>query len=641
MNWASTEHHRFKDHLNEAMAFTRRSILAMVIVLALFGVLIARFYSLQVLHFENYATMSDQNRIQVRPVPPNRGLIYDRRGNLLADNRPSFTLSIVREQVADLDKTIARLSTLVEIDDGDIETFYKYLKQRRRPFEPIPLRYQLSDPEIAVLAVNKYDLDGVKVEAQLVRYYPFGDLYAHTIGYVGRINERELAAFDEDTFKRYAGTHSVGKIGIERYYEDQLLGEVGYEYTETNAHGRRLRLIDEEQPTAGRTLHLYLDSAIQTAAAEALGEQRGAAVVIEVATGGVLAMVSTPSFDPNLFVTGISFPEYRELNESSDLPLFNRTIQGQYPPGSTLKPMLGLAGLEEQIINFDSKVRDPGFYRLENDLRQYREWKKGGHGAFVDLNKAIVESCDIFFYDLAFRMGVDKMHEFGLHFGLGVATDLDITSERDGIWPSRAWKRAARGQAWYPGNSLNMSIGQGDVLTTPLQLAVMTATLASRGRHLKPRLVARVGDQATAVEEVGRYMGYDKHWDFIHQSMTDVVHNIRGTAIPLGRQLDYKIAGKTGTAQRVGIAQNTNYDSESLSEKNRDHTLFIAFAPADKPEIALAVIVENGEKHGATTFPVVKAVFDQYFAPLQPLQPLTLRSSDALAKPQQVNPQVR
>ncbi len=613
MNWASTEHHRFKDHLNEAMVFARRIIFALMLVIVLFGVLIYRFYSLQITHYENYATMSDRNRIQVRPIAPNRGLIFDRSGELIAENRPSFALSIVRERVKNLEETIDQLSALIDIDEDDKTSFYRYLKQRRRPYEPVPLRYRLTQEEIAILAVNKFAFQGIKIEAQLVRSYPYSELFAHTLGYVGRINEKELAGFDEDDFNRYSGTRSIGKTGIEKYYENELLGDVGVEYIEANAHGRRLRLIDEEQPEAGKDLHLFLDSSIQAAAVKTLGERRGALVAVEVASGGVLAMASTPSFDPNLFVTGISVKAYRGLNESLDLPLFNRTVQGQYPPGSTLKPMLGLGGLETQIIDVDTRIKDPGFYQLENDERFYREWKEGGHGESVDLEEAIIESCDIYFYDLAFRMGVDRMHEFGVHFGLGEKTNLDIPSERSGLWPSRAWKKAVRGLDWYPGNSLNMSIGQGDVLATPLQLAVMTATLAAKGKRIKPRLVARIGDQETELVEEGNYQGYDQNWDFVHGSMHDVVHSIKGTAAPLGRKMSYKIAGKTGTAQVVGIAQGEKYDSESLTAANRDHTLFVGFAPAENPEIALAVIVENGEKHSATTFPVVKAVFDQYF----------------------------
>ncbi len=613
MNWANTEHHRFKDHLNEAMVFARRIIFSLLLVLTLFGVLIYRFYSLQVVHYENYATISDRNRIQVRPVAPNRGLIFDRSGALVAENRPSFTLSLVRERVPNLEVTIDRLSSLIDIDEDDKESFYRYLDQRRRPYEPVPLRYRLTQEEIALIAVNKFDFDGVKIEAQLVRSYPFAEMFAHSVGYVGRISENELADFDEEDFNRYAGTRSIGKIGIERFYESELLGSVGYEYIEANAHGRRLRLIDEQQPDAGKDLHLFLDHRIQKAVTKALGDRRGALVMMDVHSGGILAMVSTPSFDPNLFVTGISVKDYRALNESKDLPLFNRTVQGQYPPGSTLKPMLGLGGLESQIVDIETKIKDPGFYQLENDERLYREWKEGGHGEAVDLEEAIEESCDIYFYDLAFRMGVDRMHAFGLHFGLGRETRLDIPSERDGIWPSRDWKMRTRGTHWYPGNSLNMSIGQGDVLTTPLQLAVMTSTLATRGERVRPRLVASIGGEVTprVVEE--SLQAYDPNWDFIHAAMRDVVHDIKGTAHPLGRKLRYKIAGKTGTAQVVGIAQGEEYDSESLAQALRDHTLFVGFAPLEKPEVAVAVIVENGEKHGATTFPVVKAAFDEYF----------------------------
>lgn len=620
MNWSSTEHHRFKDHLNEAMVFARRVVVALALVLLLFGILIYRFYSLQVVHFENYATKSDRNRIQVRPTAPNRGLIFDRAGELLAENRPSFTLSIVTERVRDLEATITQLAQLIDIDEDDKASFNRYLKQRRRPYEPVPLRYRLTQEEIAVLAVNKYAFDGIKIEAQLVRYYPYGDLFSHTVGYVGRINEKELSGFDEESFKRYSGTRSIGKIGLEKYYESELLGQVGLEYIEANAHGRRLRTIDEEQPEAGKNLHLYLDSGIQQAAVNALGERKGALVAIEIASGGVLAMASTPSFNPNLFVTGISVKDYRALNESLDLPLFNRTIQGQYPPGSTLKPMLGLGGLEAQIVDFDTRIPDPGFYQLENDERLYREWKKGGHGDTIGLEQAIVESCDIYFYDLAFRMGVDRMHAFGLHFGLGSRTQLDIPSERSGLWPSRPWKKKARGLDWYPGNSLNMSIGQGDVLATPLQLAVMTATIAAKGQRIRPRLVKQMGDVETSLVKEGYYQGFDQNWDFIHKAMLDTVHSLKGTAASLGRKMKYEIAGKTGTAQVVGIAQGEKYDSESLAEAYRDHTLFVGFAPAENPEIALAVIVENGEKHGKTTFPVVKAVFDQYFRSQKALQ---------------------
>lgn len=630
MNWSAKEHHHIKDHQREAGIFTRRVLASLFFVLLLFGVLVGRFYSLQITHHDDYVTLSDRNRIQVRPVAPNRGLIFDRLGRLIAENRPSFTLSIVRERVDDLDATIDVLASVIDIDQDDRDKFYKLLKQRRRPFEAVPLRYRLTEEEIAKLAVNKYSLKGVKVEALLVRHYPYNKLFAHSVGYVGRINEKELNGFDEETYKSYSGTHSIGKIGLEKYYEKTLLGNVGHEFIETNAHGRVLRTIERVSPVAGDDLHLFLDVDIQKAAVDALDGRRGAVVAVDIKTGGVLAMVSAPSYDPNLFVTGISFKNYRALNGSSDLPLFNRTIQGQYPPGSTLKPMLGLGGLEEGIVTRETTVVDPGYYQLENDERLYREWLRRGHGDSVDLYEAIVESCDIYFYDMAFRMGVDKMHAFGMHFGLGEKTKIDIPSERRGLWPSRAWKKRVRGLNWYPGNSLNMSIGQGDVLATPLQLASMTATLASKGERLGPRLVRVIGGEQTERRNEGSYEGYAEHWDFIHKAMKDTVHNIRGTGNTLGRQLDYKMAGKTGTAQVVSIAQDELYDGEKLSEANRDHALFIGFAPADKPEVALAVIVENGERHAKTTFPVAKAVFDQYFQSAE-----TIRSATTGGLPEQ------
>ncbi|PCK09110.1 MAG: penicillin-binding protein 2 [Alteromonadaceae bacterium] len=614
MNWAGADHHRFKDHASEANAFVRRVIIAALFALILFSVLIARFYSLQILNHQTYVTRSDNNRIQVRPVPPNRGLIYDRHGKLLADNRPSFTLFLVREHVKDLDSTIKTLSALVAIEQSDIDNFYKLLKQRRRPFEAVPLRYRLNERDIAKIAVDKYALKGVKIAAELIRSYPEGDLFAHTVGYVNSINEREVKNFDEETYKRYRGTHSIGKIGLEKYYESTLLGDVGHEYIEINAHGTVQRIIEESTPIAGADLHLFIDIEIQRAAAKALEGHRGALVAIEVATGGILAMVSAPSYDPNLFVTGISHRNYGALNKSKDLPLLNRTIQGQYPPGSTIKPLHGLGGLQHKIITELTSVRDPGFYQLENDERKYRDWKPGGHGHRVNLHKAITQSCDIFFYDTAFRMGVDRMHAFGLNFGLGSKTRLDIPSERSGIWPSRQWKRQTRGQGWYPGNSLNMGIGQGDVLTTPLQLAVMASTIASKGKLLRPRLVKSIGGVDTPIELVSELDLPDKYWQLVHTAMRDVVHSAKGTAYyNFGRKLkNYTVAGKTGTAQVVSIAQDAKYDGSSLSERNRDHVLFIAFSSAEDPKIAIAVIVENGEKSGKTTMPVARAVFDAH-----------------------------
>lgn len=605
---------RLKDVKTEARLVCSRITVAFFFIALLFGVLIFRFYNLQIINYQDYVTRADSNRIQVQPVPPNRGLIFDRNGVLLAENRPSYTLSIVKERTPDLENTLAYIATLIDVGEDDLVNFRKGLSQRRRPYESVPLRYHLTEDEIARIAVNEYALEGVEVEAQLVRYYPHGELFAHTIGYVGRISERELSNFDDETYRRYSGTHSIGKIGVEKYYEGELLGEVGSQHVEVNAHGRVLRTLERIDPVPGKDIYLNMDIELQRAAVDAMEGLRGAVVAIEVATGGVLALVSTPSFDPNLFVTGISVRNYKELNESADLPLLNRTIQGQYPPGSTLKPMFGLGGLESGVITPQWRIRDPGFYQLENSERRYRDWKKHGHGNQVDLHQAIVESCDTYFYDLSVRLGVDRMHPLGAAFGLGERTGVDIPSERAGNWPSRIWKKAVRGLPWFPGDSLNMSIGQGDVLATPLQLGVMTAGLAARGVLHEPRVVARVGDKTMMAPAEARYIAREEYWDFVSSAMEAVVHGARGTAKASGRGAAYRIAGKTGTAQVIGIAQDEEYDRDKIHERNRDHALFIAYAPVEKPQVAVAVVVENGEHGSSVAAPVARKVFDTWFA---------------------------
>ena len=616
MSLSSSEQERlhFKDHRVEARMFGARAIGGFVAVLLLFGLLIYRFYDLQIVQHQHYVTRAESNRIQVQAVPPTRGLIYDRNGILLADNRASYTLSVVRERTQDLAQTLAKIGELITVEDKDLDNFHRALRQRRRPYEAVPLRYGLTEEEIAKIAVNEYRLDGVEVEAQLVRHYPFGELFAHVIGYVGRINEREMMGFDADSYRRYSGTHTIGKVGLERYYERQLLGDAGSQHIETNAHGRVLRVLGRVDPKPGQDLHLHLDTELQKAATEALGDYRGAVVAIDVATGGVLASVSLPTYDANLFVTGISYGDYKALRDSIDLPLFNRTIQGQYPPGSTLKPMFGVGALETGATDVTRTIRDPGFYRLPGDSRLYRDWRRYGHGDSVDLRQAIVESCDTYFYDLAVRMTIDEMYPLGQAFGLGTRTGIDIPSERPGLWPSREWKRGARGLPWFPGDSLNVSIGQGDVLTTPMQLAVMTAIMANRGTQLRPQMVSRVETETVPPEVVGQWFASQHHWDFIDSTMQGVVHGQRGTARSALPDLGYRMAAKTGTAQVVGIAQGEQYDRELVRERNRDHALFVAYAPAENPQIAVAVIVENGEFGSSTAGPMARKVFDRWFA---------------------------
>ncbi|SMF20729.1 penicillin-binding protein 2 [Alteromonadaceae bacterium Bs31] len=614
MIWAEKELHQFKDHHGEARVFAFRMVLSLFLVFLLFGLLLARYYTLQVVDHQHYATRSDSNRIHVRPIPPNRGLIFDTHGELLADNRPTFSLSIIKEHTKDLKQTIRVLAGIVEVREGDIANFYKLLKRRRRPYEAVPLRYRLTEEEISRIAVNEFRLKGVEIEAQLTRAYPLGDLFAHTVGYVGRISERELSRFDEQNYRKYSGTHSIGKIGLEKYYEKTLLGQVGTENIETNAHGRVLRVLDTIDPVPGKNLELFLDAGLQKIAAVELNGRRGALAAIDVKNGGVLAMFSAPAYDPNLFVTGISYKDYNALNQSRDLPLFDRAIQGQYPPGSTIKPVLGLGALKYGVVNFGTTIRDPGYYQLENDERLYRDWKKGGHGNKIDLRQAIVESCDTFFYGMAFNMGVDRMHIFGSQFGLGAKTEIDLPSERPGLWPSREWKKNTRGMHWFPGDSLNVSIGQGDVLATPLQLAVMTSTLASRGKHIKPRLVKKIGDTETKMEIIDQVIVDDLQWDYVMSAMEGVVHSFRGTANKISRGAKYRMGGKTGTAQKVGIAQDEEYDSEKIDERNWDHALYIGYAPADNPQIAAAIIVENGEHGSSAAAPIARKLFDAYFS---------------------------
>lgn len=643
---------QLKDHYNETRTFIHRLWCVILFVVLLIILLVVRYYNLQITHYENYATQSDRNRIHVQPIPPTRGLIYDRNGKLLAENKPSYTLTVIKERVKDLDETLTFLSSIIPISESDLEKFQRNLKKRRRPFEAIPLRFQLDENEIAKLAVNKYRLEGVEVEAQLVRHYPYQELFAHSIGYVGRINDMELGRFTEDQSKAYEGTYSIGKIGIEKQYENILLGKVGYQNVETNARGRVLKELERSDPIPGDDLHLHLDVDVQKAAQEALGENRGAVVAIDVRSGGVIAIASTPSFDPNLFVTGISVKDYNRLRNSKDIPLFDRPLQGQYPPGSTLKPMLGLGGLHTGFLETSRTIVDYGFYKLPGQARRYRDHIAWGHGKKVDLKQAIIESCNTFYYDLAYRMGIDNIHAFGDQFGLGKKTGIDLPSERSGNWPSREWKRNARGLAWYPGDSLNVGVGQGFVLTTPLQLAVMASTMASRGELRTPRIVSDIVpppllESENSVEE-NSHDYFDRmttdpfietdvpknivsvaetHWDYVHNAMELVIHGAKGTARRISEGIGYRMAGKTGTAQVISIGQDEKYDAEALQERQRDQALFVGFAPAKNPQIAIAVLVENSGHGGEQSAPVARIVLDAYFESEAKRNALTLQES--------------
>ena len=600
-----------KDPHRESRIYSARTVTAIILILALLVLVLVRYYSLQITEYETYRTQSDRNRVQLQPLPPKRGLIYDRNGVLLADNRPSYILSVVRERVPDLEATLAELQMLLSVSASDLEKFHKKLK-RRRPYEAVPLRFRLTEEERARLAVNRYRLPGVVVDAQLLRHYPHGELFSHALGYVGRINEREALILDETD---YRGTFHVGKVGVEKYYEDVLHGEVGYQNVESNAHGRVLRVLERHLPTPGTDLVLHLDIRVQQAAVEALGDKRGAVVAMDPLTGGVLALVSTPGFDTNLFVNGISSKEYSALRDSLDVPLFNRAIQGQYPPGSTVKPIMAMAGLESGLVTPQSTVADPGWYRLPGDSRRYRDWilriRGTGHAPRVDLNMAIAESCDVYFYDLARRLTIDRMHEYLHPYGFGERTGIDTTNERPGVLPSTRWKREAMAQAWYPGETLSAGIGQGYMLTTPMQLAVATSVLASKGKRRTPRLLKAINGEPVHVPELEPIVASDANWQAVYRGMREVVHGKRGTARYLSKGIAYEMAGKTGTAQVIGIAQNAVYNEDEVAERHRHHGLFIAFAPIEAPTIAVAIIVENGGGSSAAT-PIARAVIDTW-----------------------------
>ena len=601
----------FSDPARERQIFVGRVLLASLLMLAFTAILIARYFDLQINQHQDFVTQSDNNRVHMRPNPPARGVIYDRNGEMLADNQSVSNLTIIRERSNDLEKLIENIGTLVPLSESDVTRFYKRLK-RRRPFEQTPIKFNLSEEEQAILAVNEHRLDGVKVSARLSRFYPKRDLFAHVVGYVGRINEREISLIDPI---QYSGTDSIGKVGLEKFYENSLLGSVGSEHVETNARGRVMRVLNKVDPDSGSDLVLHVDSNLQQIAFDAFAGERGALVAMDVKTGGVLAMVSAPSYDANLFVSGISQKNYSELLNSADNPMFNRAIQGQYPPGSTVKPLFGLIALDNKTVSPSTRIEDPGFFFMEGIERPWRDHnsERGGHGKGVDLAKAIIESCDVFFYKMGIKTGINILSSNSSAFGLGAKTGIDLPGEATGIMPSRTWKKESRNASWFNGDTINMSIGQGFMLSTPLQLAVMTARIASKGKIIEPRLVKSVGGIDLVPAKTKQIKEIDpKYWDYIHDSMKGVVHSVRGTATSINRGLTYTMAGKTGTAQVVSISADEDYDKSKLNKRQWDHALFIAFAPFDDPQIAVGLIVENGEHGSSAAAPIARSVIDAY-----------------------------
>ena len=602
------------DHSYEASTFRFRAIVAAILCLLLLLLLLFRLAWLQIIDYDRFANLSENNRIRLMELAPTRGLIYDRNGVVLAENKPTYHLEIIPEQVEDMDATLAGLAEIVALSESEIERFKEQLAVRRS-FQSISLRTRLSEEEVARLAVNRHRFPGMDINARLSRFYPQGSVAAHVVGYVGRINQKELTVIDEGN---YRGTTHIGKTGLEKYYEAELHGQVGRQRVEVNAQGRLLRVIDKVLPIPGNDLVLNLDIELQRIAEKKLGEFAGSVIAIEPHTGAVVVLVSKPEFDPNLFVHGISHKEYNKLQHGVDKPLFNRAIFGQYPPGSTLKPFIGLAGIEQRHIGAKETIKCKGHYLLPDDdtERKYRDWKKEGHGV-VDLTKAIEQSCDVYFYELAYRMGINNIHDFLAQFGFGKKTGIDLLGERNGLLPSKDWKKRVHGKIWYPGETLISGIGQGYMLTTPVQLAVATAALASHGEKIVPRLLKELHiskDNTVESPVISRSMiklKRDKHWQIIFDSMKKVVHGTWGTARATGWTMKFKMAGKTGTAQVFGIAQDEEYDAETVARKLRDHGLFIGFGPVEDPVLAVAVVAENGE-HGSAMAPIARDLIKRY-----------------------------
>ena len=606
-----------RNHQKELYYFRWRLGIAAAGALLLFTVLAGRFFFLQVTQHEHFHTLAENNRISIIPVVPNRGLILDRNGLVLAHSYSAYTLEITPSKVKNLEATINGLATLVDIQPRDRKRFRKLLEESRN-FESLPIRARLNDVEVARFTVNRFRFPGVDIKARLFRHYPKGELASHAIGHIGRINDADLEQLEKSgDLANYRGTDHIGKLGIEQSYEKHLHGTTGFEHVETDAGGRAIRTLSRRSPVSGNNLTLTIDSRLQEVADQAFGQFRGALVAIEPKSGEVLAFVSKPGFDPNLFIDGIDPVNWDALNNSPDKPLNNRALRGQYPPGSTFKPFMALAGLELGKRTPSYTISDPGFFTLPGNSHRYRDWKVGGHGS-VDLHKSIVISCDTYYYGLANDLGPDNIFSFIGQFGFGRKTGIDIEGESTGLLPSREWKMRRHKQKWYAGDTISVGIGQGYNLATPLQLAFATAVLANNGTVIRPHLVRSILDAATnqiqgvpAAKPVATLALKPENLELVKQAMIAVTQP-GGTATRVGVGAPYLTAGKTGTAQVIAIKQNEKYVESKVAERHRDHALFIAYAPADDPKIAFAILVENGGHGGATAGPIARTILDYF-----------------------------
>jgi len=616
-----------KDHHSERRLFISRVALTATVGFVLLGLVIARLVQLQVYDYESFAEQSLDNRYRIEAVPPTRGLIFDRRGRVLAENLPAYQLELIPEQVNDLDDTLQRLAALKLIAAEDIPRFKDLSKSGPR-FKPVSLNLRLTDEEIANFAIQRPRFPGVDFQPRLVRHYPHGEAVAHAVGYIAALSKSDLQRLDRS---QYAGTAHTGKTGVENSYESNLHGDVGHNNVVTNALGRRVpaessgfldALPTNVSPAPGDDVYLSLDLDLQLLATKDLEGRRGAVVAIDPWTGEILSLVSAPTFDPNLFAVGMTTSQYSALRNDLEQPLFNRAVRGAYPPGSTIKPMLAIAALETGATNLTRTILCRGYFVLPGTTHRYRDWKPEGHGE-VDLHTAISQSCDVYFYEISVDLGIDDMHDYLDLFGLGHASGIDIGGEHNGLVPSREWKRNAfrdpADQRWYHGETVIASIGPGYLLATPLQPANAIATVVTRGVRYQPRSVAateitlsgeRILNTPQRLDDIA--LDDVTNWDTVIDAMHEVMHGLRGTARAAGLNAKYEMAGKSGTSQVFSLAQDEEYDEEIIDERLRDHALFVAFAPVDNPRIAVAVIVENGSSGSRVAAPIARQIMDEY-----------------------------
>ncbi|WP_229618661.1 penicillin-binding protein 2 [Vibrio parahaemolyticus] len=611
---------QIRDYQAEARLFASRAIVAFFGIVILMGLLVANMYNIQVNQFQDYQTRSNDNRIKVVPIAPNRGLIYDRNGVLLAENRPVFNLELTPEKIKDIDATIQELQTILEITPEQIERFHRERKRTRR-FKSVPLLTQLNEKQVAVFSVNQYRFPGVEISATLKRYYPYGEVLTHVIGYVSRINDRDMQRLiREEKDANYQATRDIGKLGIEKYYEDLLHGTAGYQEVEVNSRGRVIRTLKYVPPVPGKDIVLNLDINLQLYVHQLLDGRRGSAIVLDPRDNGVLAMVSSPSYDPNAFVHGISGKAYRDLLNDKNRPLVNRTTLGIYPPASTIKPFMAVAALQEGVITPNTTRNDPGYWRIPNsDTRPFRDWLRWGHGR-VDVIKSIEESVDTFYYQIAYDLGIDRISNWMMMFGFGDYTGIDIYEESKANMPTRDWKMSRHKTPWYKGDTIPVGIGQGYWTATPMQIAKATSVLVNNGAVSAPHLLKSTIDNGDNFEEqeTSEYVTYppiqnvpEKYWDIAKEGMRRVNHGTRGTARRSFYNMSYQTAGKSGTAQVFGLGENEEYNADEIAEHLRDHALFTGFAPFGDPKVIVTLVLENAGGGSSNGGPMARKIFDR------------------------------